>query len=63
MDGCEVTVDLETCSIVLRGAHDDDRVFRFDIDGFARHCLLNGMDRLDYLLANRPAIERHEDRI
>jgi 3-isopropylmalate/(R)-2-methylmalate dehydratase small subunit len=62
MDGREITVDLETCTILLRGEHDNDVCFSFDIDGFARHCLLNGMDRLDFLLANEAAIRKHEDR-
>jgi hypothetical protein len=33
------------------------------MDGFARHCLLRGMDRLDFLLSNETAIKQHEERL
>ena len=56
LDGEDITVDLERCEIRVPG----DRVFSFDIDGFARYCLLNGMDRLDFLMAELPAIETYE---
>jgi 3-isopropylmalate/(R)-2-methylmalate dehydratase small subunit len=62
MDGCEITVDLSNRCIILRGSHDDDAHFDFEIDGFARHCLLNGMDALDFLLASAAEIRQHEER-
>ena len=34
----------------------------FAIDPFARHCLLNGVDELGYLLSQLPAIEAWERR-
>lgn len=34
----------------------------FHIDAFARHCLLNGLDRLDYLLRQREQIRTFESR-
>lgn len=40
-----VAVDLETQTLTLP----DGRDVRFPIDGFARHCLLNGIDQLGYL--------------
>ncbi len=58
LDGEAVTVDLEECTITLPG---HQGVYTFEIDGFARHCLLRGMDRLDFLLANEPAIKEHEE--
>jgi 3-isopropylmalate/(R)-2-methylmalate dehydratase small subunit len=42
----EITVDLETQSVVLP----DGRRVQFPIDGFNKHCLLNGVDQLGYLL-------------
>jgi 3-isopropylmalate/(R)-2-methylmalate dehydratase small subunit len=60
LDGHLITVDLEACSILVRGSHDNDVIYQFEIDGFARYCLLNGMDRLDFLLAEQSAIEAHE---
>ena len=60
LDGHEITVDLEACSILVQGMHEHDTCFEFEIDGFARHCLLQGMDRLDYLVAAREAVENYE---
>ena len=60
LDGQEITVDLETRSIQIRGRVDHDVSFGFEIDGFARHCLLQGMDRLDSLLAEEAAIAAYE---
>jgi 3-isopropylmalate/(R)-2-methylmalate dehydratase small subunit len=56
MDGLEITVDLANEAILLPG----DRIFRFRVDDFARHCLLKGMDRLDFLLAEEAAIRTYE---
>jgi 3-isopropylmalate/(R)-2-methylmalate dehydratase small subunit len=60
LDGQHITVDLDTCSIFVRGRVDHDVRFQFEMDGFARHCLLQGMDRLDFLLAEEPSIIAHE---
>lgn len=32
----------------------------FDIDPFARHCLLNGIDELDFLMSHKDAIDAFE---
>jgi len=65
MDGLSVTVDLETCvvsSAVLPGSDRGQRLmYPFRIDPFARHCLLRGMDRLDFLLAEGTAIQSFEE--
>jgi 3-isopropylmalate/(R)-2-methylmalate dehydratase small subunit len=60
LDGQEITVDLESSSVLIRGRMDHDVRFDFEIDGFARHCLLQGMDRLDFLLAENKSISAHE---
>jgi len=41
----EVSIDLETQTLVLP----DGRGVEFPIDGFAKYCLLNGVDQLGYL--------------
>ena len=56
--GAEVTVDLE--AQVLRLA--DGAAVPFPIDPFARHCLLNGTDELQFLLGQEAAIAAHEAR-
>ena len=52
----ELTVDLEACVVITP----DGARHGFDIDGFARYCLLNGMDRLDFLLAQDNHITSYE---
>ena len=54
--GAEVEVDLEGLSLALP----DGTRASFPIDPFARHCLLEGFDALDFLLAQEPAIAAHE---
>ena len=57
MDGEPVTVDQEACEEIMP----DGTRHGFDIDGFARYCLLNGMDRLDFLLAQEENIRNYEE--
>jgi 3-isopropylmalate/(R)-2-methylmalate dehydratase small subunit len=54
--GAEVEVDLETRTLALP----DGTRASFPIDPFARHCLLEGIDALDFLLAQDAAIAAHE---
>jgi 3-isopropylmalate/(R)-2-methylmalate dehydratase small subunit len=56
--GEEVTVDLEH-QILRLG---DGREVSFPVDAFARYCLLNAMDELDFLLAQGQHIEEYESR-
>ena len=51
-----VVVDLASQTLTLP----DGRGVSFPIDPFAKHCLLNGVDQLGFLLAEEPAIERYE---
>jgi 3-isopropylmalate/(R)-2-methylmalate dehydratase small subunit len=54
----EVHVDLATGSVRLP----DGTTFSFSIDPFARHCLLNGIDELGYILSFEDRIKAHEER-
>jgi 3-isopropylmalate/(R)-2-methylmalate dehydratase small subunit len=54
--GWVVTVDLERRVLVLP----DGREAGFPIDGFARHCLLHGIDPLDFLREQEGAIQAYE---
>ena len=54
--GLNVTVDLETCTIALP----DGAKATFPIDPFSRHCLMNGVDELGYLLSQENAIAAFE---
>jgi 3-isopropylmalate/(R)-2-methylmalate dehydratase small subunit len=52
----EVKVDLETQTLTLP----DGSTARFPIDDFAKHCLLEGLDQLGYLLSFDPRISAYE---
>ena len=52
----EVTVDLHQKLIEVPGIGS----ISFEVDPFARHCLLNGVDQLGFLLERQAAIEAYE---
>ncbi|HTP27945.1 MAG TPA: 3-isopropylmalate dehydratase small subunit [Anaeromyxobacteraceae bacterium] len=54
--GAEVELDLEAQTVSLPGGGHAS----FPIDGFARHCLMNGLDELGYLLSHQDAISSYE---
>ncbi|MFP4334665.1 MAG: 3-isopropylmalate dehydratase small subunit [Wenzhouxiangella sp.] len=54
--GAEVAVDVEACTLTLP----DGRQIGFELDPFARTCLLEGVDALGYLLAQDEAISVFE---
>jgi 3-isopropylmalate/(R)-2-methylmalate dehydratase small subunit len=54
--GIEITVDLEAGHVTLPGG----RQVAFQIERFARYCLLNGVDELGFLLGQEAAIARYE---
>ncbi len=54
--GTEVCVDLPAQYIEFAGGHRA----RFQIDAFAKHCLVNGTDPLGFLLDQQTAISRFE---
>jgi 3-isopropylmalate/(R)-2-methylmalate dehydratase small subunit len=54
--GAEVTIDLETCTLGLP----DGTQVKFPLEGFARYCLVNGVDELGYLLSKDAAISVYE---
>ena len=53
-----VSIDLESSELTLP---DGSRV-SFPVDPFARHCLLNGIDELGYILSFEERIEQYEAR-
>jgi 3-isopropylmalate/(R)-2-methylmalate dehydratase small subunit len=56
--GAQVTVSLEAQTITLA----DGTAVKFDVDTFSRYCLLNGMDEMDFLLAQDAAISAFESK-
>ena len=53
----EVTVDLPNQTITNENT---GRSEHFDINGYKKHCLMNGLDDIDYLLQNKDKIEKWE---
>lgn len=52
-----VTIDLASQTVTLP----DGRAVTFPIDGFSKHCLLNGVDQLGYLLGLDAEAEAYEE--
>jgi 3-isopropylmalate/(R)-2-methylmalate dehydratase small subunit len=52
----EVTVDLESQTLTFP----DGRGVTFPIDGFSRHCLLQGIDQLDFLMGLEADVVSYE---
>jgi 3-isopropylmalate/(R)-2-methylmalate dehydratase small subunit len=53
--GAQVTIDLETRTLSVDGL-----TATFPLDPFARHCLMNGIDELGFLVARSRAIDAWE---
>ncbi|MCL9781577.1 3-isopropylmalate dehydratase small subunit [Vibrio sp. S4M6] len=56
--GAEVTVDLEELTVSANG-----KSYRFEIDEFRRHCLLNGLDNIGLTLQHADKIDEYEQQI
>lgn len=49
-------INLEGQEVVL----EDKSKFNFNYDKFSKHCLINGLDELDYILSKNDEIEKHQ---
>lgn len=56
LESQKIVIDLERERVELP----DGSAIGFEVEGFARQCLLRGVDQLEYLLAESPAIEGFE---
>ena len=54
--GAEVTVDVDALEVRLP----DGKTVPFEIEPFARHCIMEGIDQMGFLLQNRDNIEAFE---
>ncbi len=61
MDGEEITVDLEACEVIVSTAEGAGHRWPFSIDPFARHCLMRGLDRFEFLNKAEDAITAYEE--
>lgn len=55
--GAEISIDVASTTITLP----DGKVIDFTMDGFARHCLLEGIDQLGFLRKQLDRIEAFEE--
>ena len=55
--GVELCIDVATATLELP----DGRKLGFPIDGFARHCLVEGIDQLGFLQQQMPDIKKFEE--
>ena len=54
----EVEVDLPRQTVTNKATGKSEH---FDINGYKKHCLMNGLDDIDYLLENKNKIEKWEE--
>ncbi len=55
--GADVAIDVAAATITLLGA----KIIEFAIDGFAQHCLIEGIDQLGFLRQQTSTIESYEE--
>jgi len=55
--GAAVIIDIPSAMLTLP----DGRDIEFSIDGFAQHCLIEGIDQLGFLRNQLPVIEQYEE--
>lgn len=54
----KVKVDLPNQTITNEATGKSEK---FDINGYKKHCLMNGLDDIDYLLTNKEKTEKYEE--
>ncbi|MEX6633888.1 3-isopropylmalate dehydratase small subunit [Hyphococcus lacteus] len=55
--GIELTIDLEKCEVSLG----ENKVISFEVEAFARRCMLDGVDPLGHLINQLPDIKVYEE--
>ena len=55
--GTEVKIDIESSSITLQNGE----VAEYPIDGFARYCLLNGVDQMGFIQQHEKEVSQFEE--
>lgn len=56
-EGAQITVNLEQQTVVA-----NQQTYRFEIDAFRRHCMLNGLDSIGLTLQHDDAIKAYENK-
>ena len=55
--GADIEIDVAATTLTLA----DGRTVEFELDGFARYCLVEGLDQLGFLRKHGNAIEKYEE--
>ena len=55
--GADIAIDVAAATITLPGG----KIIEFAIDGFAQHCLIEGIDQLGFLRQQTSTIESYEE--
>jgi len=55
MNGQSIEINLADQQIIC-----ENKTIKFDIEPFAKHCLLNGVDQLDFLISHLSDIDKYE---
>ena len=56
--GIEISIDLEEQQIIAQ-----NKLYKFDIDPYRKHCLLNGLDDIGLTLENKETIDSYEEKL
>jgi 3-isopropylmalate/(R)-2-methylmalate dehydratase small subunit len=54
----EISIDLEEQQIIAQ-----NKLYKFDIDPYRKHCLLNGLDDIGITLENKETIDSYEEKL
>tara|TARA_B110000008_G_scaffold242382_1_gene250745 strand:- start:1648 stop:2259 length:612 start_codon:yes stop_codon:yes gene_type:complete len=58
VEGIEISIDLEAQQIIAQ-----NKIYKFDIDPYRKHCLLNGLDDIGITLENENKINSYEGKL
>jgi len=58
LDGIDISIDLEEQQLIVQ-----NKLYKFDIDPYRKHCLLNGLDDIGVTLENENKINSYESQL
>jgi 3-isopropylmalate/(R)-2-methylmalate dehydratase small subunit len=56
--GVEISIDLEEQQLIVK-----NKLYKFEIDPYRKHCLLNGLDDIGITLENKKTIDSYEEKL
>ena len=56
--GKEISIDLEDQQLIVQ-----NKLYKFEIDPYRKHCLLNGLDDIGITLENKKTIDSYEEKL